>query len=114
LVVETLAEPYSEQQAQHIRDATWIHDATCDGLVLLHADKRIRYQPLEKAAMLEAGARSFALSTNNLSGEAIVHRYLRFREQMEEIINRRQGPYCYLLYPDKMDSRPLTSDRRDK
>jgi hypothetical protein len=103
----TIAEFYGKREAQHIADPTWIRDATERGLVLLHADKRVRYNPLEKAAMLEVGACSFALSNNNLSGLAVVARFVKHRDRIEQVILERDGPYFYQVYDDKIESRPL-------
>jgi hypothetical protein len=49
-------------------DETWLPFVGTNGWVLLTADKRIRYNFLEKRALQESGVREFVFASGNLSG----------------------------------------------
>jgi len=50
-------------------DETWLPKVGANGWVLLTADKRIRYNFLEKQALKEHAVREFVFASGNMSGE---------------------------------------------
>lgn len=56
--VETIQDRYGDKSVK-IPDTQWIEEATADGRVLIGADKRIRYQSLERLSICRHGARCF-------------------------------------------------------
>jgi len=112
LIVQTIEDRYRRELAEQTPDPTWIQDAAQDGYVLLHADKKIRRRTIERDALVTNNARSFAMSSNQLGGSLVVARLLSFRERIYDVIDRRPGPFFYLVYPDKVESRPLEWDSR--
>ena len=92
--------------APGVADKDWIVEATAHGLILLHKDKRIRYNPIEKAALIESRARSFALGNGNLTGADSASRLLEHWTEIEKAA-RRDGPYFYHVLEGGIESRKL-------
>jgi hypothetical protein len=59
-------------------------------------DSRIRYQPAEKAALLEHAVRCFCLTSGNLSGEAMAACFL---DNLDAITRAcaDPGPFVYAV-----------------
>jgi hypothetical protein len=102
-----MRERYGEQAGQQIPDQMWIEEATRDGFILLHKDKRIRRMPLERRALILANARSFALSNGNLSGADASARLLRNWPNILRAIRRRPAPFFYVVLEDRIEIRRL-------
>jgi hypothetical protein len=75
--------------------------------VLLHKDKRIRRQKIECRKLVEVEARSFALSSGNLSGVAASDRVIRNWPKIEQAIERRSAPFFYVVLEDHIEPRRL-------
>lgn len=105
--MQTLRERYGEQAGQLVADATWIEEATRDGYVLLHKDKRIRRQKIECRTLVDVEARSFALSTGSLSGAAASDRVIRNWPKIARAIARRPGPFFYVILENDIELRRL-------
>ena len=105
--IQTLRDRYGEAKGQQIQDETWIKEATLDGYVLLHKDKRVRYRPNERRALIESEARSFALSNGNISGADASARYLRHWTKILGAIRRRPAPFFYVVLDHGIESRRL-------
>jgi PIN like domain len=104
----TMDEMYGREDAEKLADDVWIRDATEAGLVLLHKDKRVRYKPIEKDALLTSAARSFALANGNLLGSEMVRWYLNNLDDIVRTIGRRAaGPYFYHVHEAKIVSMRL-------
>jgi hypothetical protein len=69
--LKKLEAPY-ERHLDHFErgtpDETWLPLVGKNGWILLTADKRIRYNFLEKRALQENGVREFVFASGNLSG----------------------------------------------
>jgi len=103
-----MADMYGEQAGQLIRDEQWISEATAAGLVLLHKDKQVRYRFVEKQAMLDSGARSFALANGNLTSGVMVAWYVNNLPAILAAIARRGNvPFFYNVYADEIKPKRL-------
>jgi hypothetical protein len=105
--IQTLRERYGEVEGQKIKDEKWIREATLDGYILLHKDKRVRRRPNEKRALIESESRSFALSSGNLSGAEATARYLRNWPRILRAIRRRPAPFFYVVLEHGIELRRL-------
>lgn len=107
LEVQTMRKRYGEQVGQRTRDEKWIEEATKDGYILLHKDKRIRFRDIERQAMVRSHARSFALSNGNLSGADACACILRNREKILRAVRLRRASYFYVILENKVEPRRL-------
>ncbi|GAA1742722.1 hypothetical protein [Microcella frigidaquae] len=87
-VVVSMRERYGNLTAQSLADIDWITDATAEGEVLLTGDKAIAKRPLEAQAVVESGARVFALGSSQLTGPQKAQRFI---DQQPVIARRAQG-----------------------
>ena len=74
-------------------DIEWITEVSRRGWVILTRDKRIRYRPLELAAVQASGARLFVITPKELTGAemgALVVRHLR---RLVHLGKSRPGPF---------------------
>jgi hypothetical protein len=100
LDVETIADRYGPANA-HIRDEQWIAEASRDHRLLVSADKRIRYRPLERLAICTHAARCFTFAAGDLTAEQMAALFLHHLERLQ-VIARDSGPYVYHLTRDRV------------
>lgn len=101
-------EMYGVEVSEKLADEVWIREMTEQGLVLLHKDKRIRYAPLARAALMASGARNFALANGNLKGEEMVRWYTNNLDDICRAVARRgPEPYFYHVYQQEIVSMRL-------
>jgi hypothetical protein len=75
------------------KDADWIASVAGRGWVILTKDRRIRYGPLERAAVFAANARMFALTGGNLSGPEMAAVLTKQFEKMSRIAKSEPPPF---------------------
>ena len=71
--VQTIQDRYGDE-ASAIPDVRWIADATADRRILIGADQRIRYNPLERQALCAHAARCFTFPHGSLTADQMVER----------------------------------------
>jgi predicted nuclease of predicted toxin-antitoxin system len=86
-------EIHDDHFARDEEDRVWLAAAGARGWVVLTKDKRLRYRPLEIAALTEAGARVFVLTAGNLRGVEIAAAFLAAVPRMRKILRSRRGPF---------------------
>lgn len=96
--VETITDRYG-QESPDIKDVRWIADASSDGRVLIGADQRIRYNPLERHALCRHAARCFTFPRGNLTATQMIERITVLLPTIAELA-RTPGPYVYHLLAD--------------
>lgn len=74
-------------------DRVWLMEVGKRGWVVLTKDQRLRYRPLEKAALYESGARVFILVAGNLRGAEIASVFVRALPELKKVLTRREGPF---------------------
>ncbi len=89
----SMRERYGSLTAQGLADIDWIKDATEAGEVLLTGDKAIAKRPLEARAVIEAGARVFALGSSQLTGPQKASRFIEHQSAIFRRAEREIGPY---------------------
>lgn len=77
-------------------DTRWIEDASRDDRVLIGADKRIRYRPLERYVLCRSTARCFTFPRGDLTANEMIDRLLRHLPAMARHATL-PGPYRYHL-----------------
>lgn len=95
LDVETIKDRYGED-ASTVKDTRWIEDATMDGRILIGADQRIRYNPLERQTICRSAARCFTFPRGDLTAGEMIERLVKFLPDIEQM-SARPGPFvCHL------------------
>jgi len=74
-------------------DRVWLQNIGDLGWVVLTKDKRLRYRPLEIAALRQSNARVFVLTAGNLRGVEISAVFSKALPQICQIVRSRTGPY---------------------
>ncbi len=92
-IVVSMRERYGNLTAQSLADIDWITDATAEGEVLLTGDKAIAKRPLEAQAVVESGARVFALGSSQLTGRQKAQRFVDHQPTISRRARGRPGPY---------------------
>ena len=93
--VETIVDRYGAANA-HIRDEQWIAEATADGRLLVSADQRIRYRPLERMAICRHSARCVTFAAGNLTADEMILLFVRHLPSIVRIADD-PGPFVYHL-----------------
>lgn len=98
--VETIHDRYGDESPT-VKDVRWIADASEAGRVLIGADQRIRYNPLERQAVCRHGARCFTFPRGNLTAAQMIERLTRHLPEIAQQADA-PGPYVYHLLPNAL------------
>ena len=98
LDVQTIQDRYGDESPT-IADVRWIADASADRRVLIGADQRIRYNPLERQALCRSAARCFTFPRGNLTAAQMIERFTMHLGAIVELA-ALPGPYVYHLRAD--------------
>ena len=74
-------------------DDDWLPLVGRSGWLLVTHDKRIRYNELERRAILRHGVRAFILTSGNLSGQEMASLLVNAFPQMQRICRRNDPPF---------------------
>ncbi len=86
-------EIHDDHFARDERDSAWLRTVGKWGWVVLTKDQRLRYRPLEIAALRASAARVFVLTAGNLRGIQIADVFLAALPRINRILHSRQGPF---------------------
>lgn len=92
-------EIHDDHFAQDVADAVWLPEVAARGWVVLTADQNLRYNRLEREALLASGARVFVIvgrTTHQQKAEAVI----RGRHRIERLLQSRRGGFIAKLYKD--------------
>lgn len=92
-------EIHDEHFAQDVADADWLPEVAARGWVILTADQNLRYNRLERDALLASRARVFVIvgkTTHQQRAEAVI----RGRRRIERLLRSRGGGFIAKLYKD--------------
>lgn len=67
------------------KDADWLPAVGKRGWVVLTKDDRIRYRQHELEALMDAGVRSFVLTSRNLTGEEMAAIFVKFLSKIQRM-----------------------------
>jgi len=96
LIVHTLADVFGQRE-QSVPDEEWLEAAGASRWVVLTKDKRIRYRPVELAAVRRHAVRMFCLTRGDLTAAEQADRFLRNLESIERAASRA-GPFIYAVH----------------
>jgi hypothetical protein len=74
-------------------DEKWLPLVGTEGWVLLTADKRIRYNFLEKHALEEHAVREFVFTSGNMSGQDMAYALELALPKMRHLCRKRKPPF---------------------
>ena len=85
---------------QNTLDTEWLPEVGRRGWFVITQDQRIRYNPLEKLALLGSGVGAFILVGKNMSGAGQADCLRLALPQMREFIRRTTRPFIVKIYAD--------------
>jgi predicted nuclease of predicted toxin-antitoxin system len=88
-----VVEVHDDHFARDEEDRVWLRTVGERGWVVLTKDQRLRYNPLEIAALRASKARVFVLTAGNLRGIEIAAVFLTALPQICEILHSLPGPF---------------------
>jgi hypothetical protein len=102
----TLAEHYGIPADEHIPDAEWLELAGRRRWVVFAKDKRVRYNPAERAAIERFEVRYFYLSGRSLNATEMAKRFLR---NLDRIVFAcaNPGPLVYAVHKNRIEQIPF-------
>lgn len=74
-------------------DRVWLNRVGKRGWVVLTKDQRLRYRPIEIAALRSSHARVFVLTAGNLRGSEIVVVFVSALQRIFKILRSLSGPF---------------------
>lgn len=98
LRVRTLSEEYGVPADEDVPDTQWLAHAGQSGWPVLMKDERIRYRPVERAAVIAFGVQAFCLTNGNLRAAAMAQQFLGVIDEIT-IACGRPGPFLYVVSP---------------
>lgn len=106
--VQTIKDRYGDESS-NVEDVRWIADATQDGRILIGADQRIRYNPLERQTLCIHAAKCFTFPRGNLTAMQMIDRIVLHLPSIVELA-QRPGPYVYHISADAVVRMNLDCD----
>jgi hypothetical protein len=91
--LEVRFERHLDHFSRGTTDQTWLPLVGSNNWVLLTADKRIRYNYLEKRALEENAVRQFVFASGNMSGEEMAAALEVALRGMQRMCRRFQPPF---------------------
>ena len=88
-----VVEIHDEHFAREEEDRVWLHKVGERGWVVLTKDQRLRYRPLEIAALRASNARVFVLTAGNLRGIEIAAVFLTALPRIYRLLHEMPGPF---------------------
>lgn len=88
-----VVEIHDDHFPRDAEDRMWLQIVGERGWVVLTKDKRLRYRPLEIAALRRSQARVFVLTAGNLRGSEIAEVCIRALPRIMAILNSLPGPF---------------------
>jgi hypothetical protein len=74
-------------------DRNWLQEVGKRGWIVFTKDQRLRYRPLEKAALEASSARVFVLTAGNLRGGDIARVFVTALPRIFRVLRRHSGPF---------------------
>lgn len=88
-----VVEIHDDHFARDEDDRVWLRMVGERGWVVLTKDQRLRYRPLEVAALRASNARVFVLTAGNLRGIEIAAVFITALPRICRILDLRPGPF---------------------
>jgi predicted nuclease of predicted toxin-antitoxin system len=88
-----VVEIHDDHFARDEEDRVWLQTAGEQGWVILTKDQRLRYRPLEIAALRAGNARVFVLTAGNLRGIEIASVFLVALPRICKVLHSKRGPF---------------------
>ena len=88
-----MVEIHDDHFARDEEDRVWLRTVGERNWVVLTKDQRLRYRPLEIAALRASNARVFVLTAGNLRGIEIAAVFLGALPRIHRILRSRPGPF---------------------
>ena len=88
-----VVEIHDDHFARDEEDRVWLRTVGERGWVVLTKDQRLRYRPLEIAALIASKARVFVLTAGNLRGIEIAAVFLTALPRICKVLHSRPGPF---------------------
>jgi hypothetical protein len=103
----TLAERYGVPADQDITDERWLRDSGERGEVVFMKDARVRFNPAEKAAIVEFRVRGFCLARRDLPAAEMAARFLRSMPRIA-LACEDDGPFVYAVHEKRIERLALS------
>jgi predicted nuclease of predicted toxin-antitoxin system len=86
-------EIHDDHLPQDARDEAWLALAGRNDWVVLTKDNRIRFRPLEKRSLMEAGVRAFVLTSGSATGSEMARALIAALPRMLRMVHAQPGPW---------------------
>jgi hypothetical protein len=93
LRIEVHHDHFGDGSVEEISDEFWIREVTRRGWVIVTRDGRIRRNPLERLAFVEAGARVFNVVNGSATALQVAEAFRKARPAIERILANQRGPF---------------------
>ncbi len=94
--LRTLAEVYGIPADEKVTDLEWLELAGSRAWPVLMKDERIRYNPAERAALIQYGVQAFCLTNGNMSSAEMADSFLAAMDRIIEICHT-ESPCLYAV-----------------
>ena len=88
-----LVRVHSDHFREDEKDEVWLHDVGRRGWVVLAKDQAIRYNAIERRALLSGGVRAFILTSGGLTGDEMAAIFQNALPKMSRLLRKHQGPF---------------------
>jgi hypothetical protein len=78
-------------------------------MAVLTKDSKMRFNRLVVNAIIQSGARCFALPRQDLTGRQVAQRLIGNKDEILRVGRTRSGPYFFHVHQDRGDEMPFAS-----
>lgn len=91
-------EPHANHFPQDALDTEWLAKAGQEGWIVLTKDERIRYNPLELAALLEFNVQAFIVTAGNFTTDQLTQLVLDAIPQIVKFVAKNKPPFVVKVH----------------
>lgn len=93
-------ELHKDHFAHDEQDPVWLRECGARNWVVLTKDRNIRYNPLERHALLNAGVAAFVLTSGNMSGVEMANAFVKALSKIATFLEKYSPPYIARVHKD--------------
>jgi len=93
-------ELHKDHFAHDEKDTVWLEECGRRGWVVLTKDRNIRYNLVERQALLDSGVAAFVLTSGQLTGIEMAHAYVKALPKIASLLVKQSLPFIARVHKD--------------
>jgi predicted nuclease of predicted toxin-antitoxin system len=82
------------------KDTVWLEECGRRGWIVLTKDRNIRYNLVERQALLDSGVAAFVLTSGQMNGAEMAHAYIKALPKITSFLEKYALPFIARVHKD--------------